>query len=217
MPNWVYNNVRVNGTKEQILEMFNYGLKQDGKEPMTSPDNVINLKLTMESYIPMPQTYRDYDTTNKMPNRNAINWSTDEPMFNSDEEYQQYVENYKKAQTEQLEKYGVVGWYNWRCRNLGCKWDAEFEFGEFKKGQRDDEWTTWFNLHTPWSIPLPFYDKISKLFPELEFNISCEEEFEAFAGSFKLKNGVILTNDMKWSYEEVQKAKDEEEEIECLD
>ena len=73
MPNWVYNNVRVNGAKEQILEMFNYGLKQDGKEPMTSPDNVINLKLTMESYIPMPQTYRDYDTTNKMPNRNAIN------------------------------------------------------------------------------------------------------------------------------------------------
>ena len=217
MPNWVYNNVRVNGAKEQILEMFNYGLKQDGKEPMTSPDNVINLKLTMESYIPMPQTYRDYDTTNKMPNRNAINWSTDEPMFNSDEEYQQYVENYKKAQTEQLEKYGVVGWYNWRCRNLGCKWDAEFEFGEFKKGQRDDEWTTWFNLQTPWSIPLPFYYKISKLFPELEFNISCEEEFEAFAGSFKLKNGVILTNDMKWSYEEVQKAKAEEEEIEYLD
>lgn len=217
MPNWVYNNVRVNGTKEQILEMFNYGLKQDGKEPMTSPDNVINLKLTMESYIPMPQTYRDYDTANKIPSRNAINWSTDKPMFNSDEEYQQYIENYKKAQAEQLEKYGVVGWYNWRCRNLGCKWDAEFEFGEFEKSQSDDGWTTWFNLETPWSIPLPFYEKISKLFPELEFNIFCEEEFGEFAGSFKLKNGVILTNDMKWSYEEVQKAKAEEEEIEYLD
>lgn len=217
MPNWVYNNVRVNGTKEQILEMFNYGLKQDGKEPMTSPDNVINLKLTMESYIPMPQTYRDYDTSNKMPSRNAINWSTDKPMFNSDEEYQQYVENYKKAQTEQLEKYGVIGWYDWRCKNLGCKWDAKFEFGEFEKSLSDNGWTAWFNLETPWSIPFPFYEKISKLFPELEFNIFCEEESEEFAGSFKLKNGVILTDDMKWGYEEVQKAKAEEEEIEYLD
>ena len=43
MPNWVYNNVVVNGTKEQILEMLNYGLKQDGKEPISSPDEVPNV------------------------------------------------------------------------------------------------------------------------------------------------------------------------------
>ena len=192
MPNWVYNNVVVNGTKEQILEMLNYGLKQDGKEPISSPDEVPNVKLSMESYVPMPQTYKDYDTTNNMPKRDAINWDTNLPRFNSDEEYAQYVENYKKAQTEQLEKYGVVGWYDWRCKNLGCKWDAEFEIGKFEKSAETDGWTISFDLDTAWAVPLPFYEKISKLFPMLEYEVFYEEEDCAFVGIFKFKDGVII-------------------------
>ena len=183
MPNWVYNNVVVNGTKEQILEMLNYGLKQDGKEPISSPDEVPNVKLSMESYVPMPQTYKDYDTTNNMPKRDAINWDTNLPRFNSDEEYAQYVENYKKAQTEQLEKYGVVG-----AKIL----DAEFDFGKFEKSTETDGWTISFDLDTAWAVPLPFYEKISKLFPMLEYEVFYEEEDCAFVGIFKFKNGEII-------------------------
>lgn len=128
MANWVYNNVEVHGTKEQILEMLNYGLKQDGKEPISSPDEVPNVKLSMESYVPMPQTYRD----------------------------------------------------------------AEFEFGKFEKSAETDGWAISFDFDTAWAVPLPFYTKISKLFPMLEYEVYYEEEDYAFVGTFKFKNGVTI-------------------------
>ena len=91
-----------------------------------------------------------------------------------------------------MEKYGVVGWYDWRCKNLGCKWDAEFVFGKFEKSTETDGWTISFDLDTAWAVPLPFYTKISKQFPMLEYEVFYEEEDYAFVGMLKFKNGVII-------------------------
>lgn len=68
------------------------------------------------------------------------------------------------------EKYGADDWYNWRCKNWGCKWDAS-ESGFWKDG---DEWVVSFE--TPWSPPCEFVEALSKKFPDMEFVIQFADE-----------------------------------------
>ena len=69
-----------------------------------------------------------------------------------------------------IEKYGADDWYNWRCKNWGCKWDAS-ESGFWKDG---DDWVVSFQ--TPWSPPEGFMETLSKKFPNMDFILQFADE-----------------------------------------
>lgn len=73
MPNWSYNKIAVRGKKEKVVAWFNKGLAIEKREPLSvdmACDKIAevlnNSNLSLESFIPMPQTYHDYDTTNQI-------------------------------------------------------------------------------------------------------------------------------------------------------
>jgi hypothetical protein len=171
MPNWVTNNLEITGTKANIVKMFNRA-NLDGKR-----------NYTMNSFVPMPQTYRDVDTTN--------NWEcTYRDMLNKRgsltlDEQEKLKEEAKSIHADaceyQHETYGVVGWYNWSVQNWGTKWDADLCSIHTLEAQLDghkdeDEISVNLVFDTAWSPPVAFLAKVVEDNPELYFEMWCDEE-----------------------------------------
>ena len=70
------------------------------------------------------------------------------------------------------DKYGAENWYDWHCKNWGCKWDAsESQFYE-----DDGQWMVTFT--TPWGPPVEFVKNVSKQFPKMTFKMQFADESE---------------------------------------
>ena len=77
------------------------------------------------------------------------------------EEYKKYVHGYKRAKAYQAKKYGAVGWYDWNCKNYGCKWSMEIERWAVVK-ETDDCFCLSAFTETPWAPPIAFFDFLNK-------------------------------------------------------
>lgn len=77
------------------------------------------------------------------------------------EEYKKYVRGYKRAKAYQAKKYGAVGWYDWNCKNYGCKWSMEIGRWAVVK-ETDDCFCLSAFSKTPWSPPIAFFDFLNK-------------------------------------------------------
>lgn len=76
MPNWSYNYISVKGSKEQVVNWLNMGLKNHHtkirvKKEMSIDEikekiSALKRELTLDNFNPMPQTFQDWDTTNSM-------------------------------------------------------------------------------------------------------------------------------------------------------
>ena len=159
MPNWVKNTICIKGDEAQILSFINMGLvgsklaaATDVAEgfdrlvtngcnktsKMSKNGNVrvvYNKGLTMRSFFPMPTTFLLYDTTN-------------------------YANKYPKAAKYQKDKYGVVGWYDYNLKTLGCKWDAELENPSLSVAKVSKKYVVSFEVETPWSYPQLWMEQI---------------------------------------------------------
>lgn len=109
------------------------------------------------------------------------------------------------------ERVGMEGWYTWRCRAWGCKWDASFEdSGPFmalgiegsdvamsKETQVGTITPTVavYKFDTPWAPPAPFCQSASEQFPSLEFVLRYGEPGEGYAGEVKYVAGVTISDD----------------------
>lgn len=69
-----------------------------------------------------------------------------------------------------MDTYGATNWYDWRCKNWGCKWDAS-ESGFYKRG---DTWMVSFQ--TPWGPPMEFLQTLSKKFDKMTFELQYADE-----------------------------------------
>lgn len=83
------------------------------------------------------------------------------------------------------EKYGADDWYNWRCKNWGCKWDA----GE--SGFYEEDGYSMVSFTTPWSPPKEFLEKLSKMFPNVTFALQFAEEGDGYVGQMVAEEGAI--------------------------
>ena len=154
MPNWTNNSIRIEGPKE-VLDKF----LADGKANEKG-------EYSFNSWIPIPETYRKYDTTNH-PNGEGLRLGQPVDFFEEGSPIvtEELIEEYKQATKEQAEKYGSVGWYDWRCANYGCKWDMAFDSID-----RIDDTCLNIMVDTPWSAPGEFLLTISERYPELTIN-----------------------------------------------
>ncbi len=76
-------------------------------------------------------------------------------------QYEKYVFGYKRAKAYQQLKYGVVGWYDWNCKNYGCKWSMNIEWWAVVK-ETDDCFCLSAYTETPWASPITFFDFLNK-------------------------------------------------------
>ena len=159
MPNWTYNTITVTGSKE-------------GLERMMSEAQRVNGVLNLSSWFPVPETFKKYDTTNH-PDGKGLNvgeewW--DGLGAHEGKVTEELIEEFKQATKEQMEKYGVVGWYDYNRKMYGCKWDCKLTVD----GQTDNQID--ISVDTPWSEPDAWLGRMSVKYPELTFHNHAEYE-----------------------------------------
>lgn len=160
MPNWVKNTVALKGTKQQMTKLFSQ--VADVKTWEDVENKIGNLELTMRSFLPMPQTYLDWDTTNDMQTFECFCYGKNQPEEELRKEYENYVLGYKAACEHQRKIYGYVGWYEYNCKTLGCKWDANLEnITIADELEKDDIVIVYFSVETAWAIPIPFLQHLA--------------------------------------------------------
>ncbi|MCI7338338.1 MAG: hypothetical protein MSH41_07110 [Bacteroidales bacterium] len=198
MPNYCTNELKLKGNKKDIFALFQkVGFKGDSKESLVDFIENNKNKITMRSWLPMPQTFVDYDTTNPKQDRNEKmrnECGQLVSMFKSDKEYEDYSKGYDDAVTYQKETYGVVGWYNYNVHTLGVKWDAKvFEYGA-NVTEKDDEITVECTFNTAWLTPITWLTTLAAEFPKLYFQIDGYEPGMGFHDCVGCENGVVVTD-----------------------
>lgn len=161
MPNWINNQITLVGKKEEMLRLINTALRNslcDECETLEGAYKALidqtnhkvfrNKKLVngewvelgygelirenglaMSTFIPIPDTFLLYDTTN-------------------------HPKEYEDAVKEQMEQYGVVGWYGYNLKTFGVKWDCDIQIDSLKV--KDDMAMLDLFIETPWDTPKGF-------------------------------------------------------------
>ena len=84
------------------------------------------------------------------------------------------------------------GGYDWCLQNWGTKWgicDSEKQEEYGWEGKEDKE--VMYKFQTAWSPPNPIILRMSKLFPDLEFEMRYFEGGGGFNGIYRCKNGEV--------------------------
>lgn len=156
MPNWTFNTITITGNNDAIKKFKTDAVKhKDGT-------------LSLSSWMPIPETFLKYDTTNH-PNGEGLKvgdkWWDGLGPHGDKVVTEELIEEFKQATKEQAEKYGVVGWYDYNVKTFGCKWDSEVAI----ESEGDGRIT--LTADTPWSAPNKWLRTLSKNYPELNFNL----------------------------------------------
>lgn len=156
MPNWTYNNILIKGEKKNLDKFMNDAIRnEDGK-------------LSLSSWLPIPETFEKYDTTNH-PNGQGLKvgdkWYDGLGDHGDKVVTEELIEEFKRATEEQRTKYGVVGWYDYNVITFGCKWDSKVCVEDI--GDTEIKLST----ETPWSAPENWLRTLSKNYPELSFKV----------------------------------------------
>jgi hypothetical protein len=77
---------------------------------------------------------------------------------------------------------GYPSWYEWSCEKWGTKWNS-YGFADVS----DDPFE--FTFETAWSYPTPIFEKLTEMFPTLEFSCECFDEGWGFAGTGSYSDG----------------------------
>lgn len=167
MPNWCFNSVTVSGEPAAINNLLAHlcmraGLTSTGK-PLSLKEMGDLLqkdgKILLSSFLKeaYPETFLKYDTTNhpdgerlKVGEMTGLSAGVSEPVT------EELIQAYRDATAYQKETYGVVGWYDYNCRYLGCKWDSEID--DFSLNSEE---CIELVVSTPWSPPEPWARRLS--------------------------------------------------------
>ena len=97
-----------------------------------------------------------------------------------------------------IQKYGAPDWYDWRREHWNTKWDA----GGYEKGKdysQCDKLAFW----TAWQEPAPVIQKLSEMYPDIEFTHQwAEEQMVVNCGTAKYKAGVKTEHEQVEGYDE---------------
>ena len=226
MSNWVQNQVALKGTKEQMTKLFNQ--VYDNVETWEDVENNIETwELTMRSWLPMPKTFEDFDTTNSIETfemkygellKAAENLPVDE--YEQVENgyrmaYQVYVKQYNAAKHYQEKTYGCVGWYDYNKKTLGTKWNAQIEHLHIASElEKDDVVVVYFYVQTAWTEPIPFLEHLAQF---VHVVVRSDEEggffnnFRDINKDLEIKDIAKDTTTLYKKYKEENRDRDEDE------
>lgn len=214
MPNWSYNEIAIRGTKQEVINFLNDGLKQthgrkksfsllaDNATSVEIEDKLRNYGLSLRSWLPMPRTFIKWDTTNRLQNfdwwldekilKHKVEWKAIQENIEAYKEqygaeYAKYCKGYEKAKKYQQRVHGHVGWYDYNCATLGTKWNSEFEGWELVM-DNDDDFVVIGHCDTAWSMPEAWLQRMRSKYPLLHFYMYAWEESYAYIGYFDGEN-----------------------------
>ena len=174
MPNWTYNRIAVKGEKKDLDKFMNDANRNEEGG------------FSLSSWLPIPETFKKYDTTNHPDGKGlkvGEKWWDGFGDHHNQLVTEELIEEFKRATAEQREQYGAVGWYDYNCKVFGCKWDCEVEVES-----KDDEEIV-LTTETPWTAPEQWLRTISKNYPELTFSLFADYE-EGFWEEMDFRNGL---------------------------
>ena len=197
MPNWTFNRISINGKNEDI-ELF-----------LSDANKHENGMLSFASWIPVPDTFKKYDTTN-YPNGNRLvigqkvhPWEEDSPIVTPE-----LIEEYKAATKLQMEQYGFVGWYAYNCETYGCKWDAEISV----ESRTVDQLI--MSCSTAWVAPMNFILSISERYPNLSIEVGSYYEEGLYTEYLVEKGKAALLKKEEYDWDDEDEEDDEEDDEE---
>jgi len=216
MPNYVYGTLSVSGTKGEVQKFKEYAQSEEESfDDITMKTEKWTQKLDMNKFIPYPKKFKVIDDKVKK-------------FYESYKKVKQKVEKgeklTKKEQKQarelallELEGKGSKphykgsdgfnsGGYEWCVQNWGTKWN----FGDVEI--QDKENALDYSFTTAWSVPMPILFKMSKMFPNLIFNYSGDEESEEFQVEYEFKEGKMkVIEEKNWSDIQIEKIQDGED------
>ena len=158
MPNWVYNTLHATGSVEDIAK-----LKSQLNQPLTRQHDQWN-----------PETgkmeLKDYSYSNPV----FAFWNIIKPT-----DMETYVLQKDPNHDDSIIDFKGNNWYDWNVRNWGTKWDVavgdEEQYPETEL-MEDGETVLAYRFNTAWGAPLQAIETLSSQYPEIEFELSFEEE-----------------------------------------
>jgi hypothetical protein len=163
MPNWCYNSLSIEGSKEDIS-----AIKIQLNQPYVKQHDQWN-----------PETgqmeVKDYTYSNPVFAFHNIHNHRQDGV--SDEEYIKQSDHTLPIAEQMMFKGN--NWYDWNVRNWGTKWDVGVgDDNEYPDTELMEEGETSlaYRFNTAWSPPLPAIEALSAQYPDVEFNLSYEEE-----------------------------------------
>ena len=158
MPNWVYNSLHIEGEAEDIKR-----LKEQVNQPFIRQHDQWN-----------PETgkmeLKDYSYSNPV----FAFWNIIKPT-----DMETYVLQKDPNHDNTVIDFKGNNWYDWNVRNWGTKWDVgvgdEEKYPETEL-IHDDETVIAYRFNTAWGAPIQAIETLSSQYPNLEFNLSFEEE-----------------------------------------
>ena len=175
MPNWVYNSLSIEGSKELIADV---------KRMLNRP-----FKKSHDSWNSQTGQMEVSETAYSNPVfafHNIYNHIQDGV---SDEEYLKQPDH--SLPLEESLMFKGNHWYDWNVRNWGTKWDVAIRHSEEypeTELMEEDETSLSYRFNTAWSPPLPAIEKLSQQYPDLEFNLYYQEE-TGWGGEYEFING----------------------------
>ena len=83
----------------------------------------------------------------------------------------------------------LPGWYDWRCKNWGDKWNA-VDTAVLREGE-----TIKLSFSTAWSVPEPIFTEIARRFPTLKIEGPFLDGMYNFGGDVCCENGTVEYED----------------------
>ncbi len=178
MPNWVENNLKITGNKEELQKFKefaktkNYYFTKNEKE---------NLVLDTEKFIPYPKKFKEMDDRARRYDE-----------LKAKDKNKLTTKETKELILIELENNGSVkdgfnsGGYGWCISNWGTKW------GICNPELTDDNNDLFYSFDTAWDSCSPIILKMSELFPKLKFNYKYWESGSGFRGILICKKGVAI-------------------------
>lgn len=140
----------------------------------------------VKAQLSAPYQYKYDDTGITDVQKDLSFWNIIRPPADKMDEYHTthgFANGERQGDTE-------FNWYNWNISNWGVKWDArECELVE------EDETSLQYRFDTPWGVAEGAMIALSQQYPEVEFNLSFEEE-TGWGGELIFTNGSsVLVNE----------------------
>jgi hypothetical protein len=175
MPNWCFNSLSIEGSAEDISD-----IKAQLNKPFQRQHDQWNMETQQMELL---------DTNYSNPV--FAFWNIIAPT--NIEAYNKQSDHSAPLAEQMLFK--GDNWYDFNVRNWGTKWDvAVTDDDKYPDTELMEETETSlaYRFNTAWSPPLPAIEALSTQYPNLEFNLSYEEE-TGWGGEVEFKNGFITT------------------------
>lgn len=185
MPNWTYNSLKVRDESQLSDEQIK---KDNIPQDVKSREE---LKKFVEENIFKKKIYDEDGNVTGEQDEYELTFQGSVPRPKSlDITSPARTDEEKRIAEDNLKKYGHKNWYDWNIANWGCKWDANCHNVE------DDSTYGEVHIHfeTPWCPPMEWLEKVSARYPSLQFDMSVEEESNAFIGNPIAQGGVVCEN-----------------------